>query len=253
MALSNSSLQRLVKEAGEVVAQAKRQRRRPWCRCRRRKRRCLAPGTGTGQRGDGGLIGRRDDQYTRRGLERSQNGEHLGCDNEIDEETGEVAGAAVSSQLSGWAMGCQDLYQPSLGRGLSAGWKRPRRLSASAMVRHGFGPWSFSASAPALKYSTGGTPWSVSGHCRGNPRTGQCQTLGTFAKGWLIESRLRYLFRQARRLYPRDHPLPEPVRQAVGYLFRNRRRMDYARYRELGLPIGSGTVESACKTVVQAA
>lgn len=71
------------------------------------------------------------------------------------------------------------------------------------------------------------------------------------AKGWLIESHLRYLFRQVRRLYPRDQPLPEPVRQAVGYLFRNRRRMDYARYRELGLPIGSGSVESACKTVVQ--
>lgn len=72
------------------------------------------------------------------------------------------------------------------------------------------------------------------------------------AKGWLIESRLRYLFRQVRHLYPRELPLPEQVRQAVGYLFHNRRRMDYAHYRKLGLPIGSGTVESACKTVVQA-
>ncbi len=72
------------------------------------------------------------------------------------------------------------------------------------------------------------------------------------AKGWLMASRLRYLFRQVRRLYPRQRPLPEEVRQAVGYLFRNRRRMDYAHYRALGLPIGSGAVESACKTVVQA-
>lgn len=72
------------------------------------------------------------------------------------------------------------------------------------------------------------------------------------AKGWLAESRLRYLFRQTRRLYPRGLPLPELVRQAIGYLFRNRKRMDYATYRELRLPIGSGTIESACKTVVQA-
>lgn len=72
------------------------------------------------------------------------------------------------------------------------------------------------------------------------------------AKGWLIQSRLRYLFRQIRRLCPREHGLPDEVQTAVGYLFRNRRRMDYERYRQLGLPIGSGTVESACKTVVQA-
>lgn len=71
------------------------------------------------------------------------------------------------------------------------------------------------------------------------------------AKGWLIEGHLRYLFRQIRRLYPREHSLPESVRQSIGYLFRNRRRMDYARCREMGLPIGSGSVESACKTVVQ--
>lgn len=69
---------------------------------------------------------------------------------------------------------------------------------------------------------------------------------------WLYASQLRYLFRQLRRLYPRHTPLPEPVRQAVGYLFRNRHRLDYAAYRHQGLPLGSGTIESACKTVVQA-
>lgn len=72
------------------------------------------------------------------------------------------------------------------------------------------------------------------------------------AKGYLARSQLRHLFRQTRRLYPRGTPLPEPVRQAIGYLFRNRRRLDYAAFRTLGLPIGSGTIESACKTVVQA-
>ncbi len=72
------------------------------------------------------------------------------------------------------------------------------------------------------------------------------------AKGWLARSQLRYLFRQIRCLYPRMTPMPEPVRQAIGYLFRNRHRMDYASFRQQGFPIGSGTIESACKTVVQA-
>jgi hypothetical protein len=68
----------------------------------------------------------------------------------------------------------------------------------------------------------------------------------------LRTSRLRLLLRQVRLLCPRTQPLPQGVREAVLYLFRNRRRMDYAAYRQAGFPIGSGTIESACKTVVQA-
>jgi hypothetical protein len=67
----------------------------------------------------------------------------------------------------------------------------------------------------------------------------------------MAESALREIFRQVRLLYPRTQPLPEVVRDAVLYLFRNRRRMDYAAFRHAGYPIGSGTIESACKTVVQ--
>ena len=66
------------------------------------------------------------------------------------------------------------------------------------------------------------------------------------------ESRLPQVMRAIRLLYPKHTPLPEPVRQAVGYIFHNRRRMDYAAFRQAGYPIGSGTIESACKTVVQA-
>ncbi len=65
-------------------------------------------------------------------------------------------------------------------------------------------------------------------------------------------SHLRQVMHAVRVLYPKGAPLPEPVRQAVGYLFHNRRRMDYAAYRQAGYPIGSGTIESACKTVAQA-
>ena len=38
----------------------------------------------------------------------------------------------------------------------------------------------------------------------------------------------------------------------INYFKSNRGRMDYRRYREQRLPIGSGTVESACKNVVGA-
>jgi hypothetical protein len=37
---------------------------------------------------------------------------------------------------------------------------------------------------------------------------------------------------------------------AIGYFEENLTRMNYRKYRRLGLPIGSGTVESACKNVV---
>jgi hypothetical protein len=68
----------------------------------------------------------------------------------------------------------------------------------------------------------------------------------------MASSRLRQLFRQVRLLFPRSQPLPKAVREAVVYLFHHRKRMDYAAYRLAGFPIGSGTIESACKTVVQA-
>jgi hypothetical protein len=71
-------------------------------------------------------------------------------------------------------------------------------------------------------------------------------------KADLARSRLRQIIRAVRTLFPRGLPLAEPVRQAIAYLFHNRRRMDYAACRRLGYPIGSGVIESACKTVVQA-
>jgi hypothetical protein len=45
--------------------------------------------------------------------------------------------------------------------------------------------------------------------------------------------------------------VPEKVRALVSYVFHNRRRMDYVGYRQAGYPVGSGSVESACKVVVQ--
>ena len=70
-------------------------------------------------------------------------------------------------------------------------------------------------------------------------------------KSQLYQSQLRQVLRAIRSLCPRDQPLPEPVWGAVGYLFHNRWRMRYQQFRQHGYPIGSGTVESACKLVVQ--
>ena len=48
-----------------------------------------------------------------------------------------------------------------------------------------------------------------------------------------------------------EHPaLRDDLQGEIDYFTANQARMDYRRYRELGLPIGSGTVESACKNVV---
>ena len=70
-------------------------------------------------------------------------------------------------------------------------------------------------------------------------------------KQLLIEGSLSAILRNIRLLYPRADALPDPVRKATHYLFHNRRRMRYHLFREAGCPIGSGTVESACKLVVQ--
>jgi hypothetical protein len=70
-------------------------------------------------------------------------------------------------------------------------------------------------------------------------------------KRFLAQSNLRQVMRNVRLLFPRGEPLPDPVLKAVTYLFRNRWRMCYREFRAAGCPIGSGTVESACKLVVQ--
>lgn len=46
------------------------------------------------------------------------------------------------------------------------------------------------------------------------------------------------------------HAQRKAVKEAISYFQNNRSRMDYPRYRALGLQIGSGTIESGCKHVI---
>ena len=45
---------------------------------------------------------------------------------------------------------------------------------------------------------------------------------------------------------------PQALHELRTYLENNRTRVDYPRYRELGLPCGSGQVEAQCKSLVGA-
>lgn len=58
------------------------------------------------------------------------------------------------------------------------------------------------------------------------------------------------LLRAMKRRKPRNEREQEALRLEQGYFTRLRRYMDYPKYRSLGLMIGSGPVESACKVVV---
>jgi ribosomal protein S18 acetylase RimI-like enzyme len=92
--------------------------------------------------------------------------------------------------------------------------------------------------------------WTIAGVAFGEG-TPEAAAWVSCQKTLLAQSNLRQVLHHVRLLYPRGSPLPDPVRKAVLYLFDHRWRMRYREFRQAGCPIGSGTVESACKVVVQ--
>lgn len=99
-----------------------------------------------------------------------------------------------------------------------------------------------------------------------------CQNLWKAIKPWLDgrTKKARFYFRNARRLLKAGkadliladidaalqlEDLPQATRKKLEnlyiYLYTHRDHIDYARFKELGLPIGSGMVESTCKWLIQ--
>ncbi len=68
----------------------------------------------------------------------------------------------------------------------------------------------------------------------------------------LAEGRVDALLRRlkAQRARSRSAAQREALRGLIGYVEKHAARMDYGRFRTMGLDIGSGCVESACKHVV---
>lgn len=70
-------------------------------------------------------------------------------------------------------------------------------------------------------------------------------------KSLLWTGQLRAVIHQVRQACPRGQPLSDQVRTMAHYIFHHRQRMHYQHYRQAGYPLGSGSVESGCKVVVQ--
>jgi Uncharacterised protein family (UPF0236) len=76
-----------------------------------------------------------------------------------------------------------------------------------------------------------------------------------WVKQWeneLWEGRVEAVIVALRRESKREGEAGEAAREQIHYFEANKDRMHYSEYRALGYPIGSGTVESACKRLIGA-
>ena len=92
--------------------------------------------------------------------------------------------------------------------------------------------------------------WGVAGALWADDEVATVRWVET-QKSHLWHSQLRQVIRAIRYLSPRGQPLLDKVRLGVAYLFNHRHRLRYQHFRQAGYPVGSGTVESACKVVMQ--
>ena len=81
--------------------------------------------------------------------------------------------------------------------------------------------------------------------------TSQAHEWLTQARSELWEGHIQDVIQSCRSLW--SHPAARPfIEKTIGYYSHNEKRMDYARFRQLGYLIGSGTIESACKQIAAA-
>lgn len=85
-----------------------------------------------------------------------------------------------------------------------------------------------------------------------------CKEDTVAAKAWasilktlLWNGQIKDLIREVRERWPQNEEISDDLRRMLRYFIKYRHQMRYADFRAQGYPIGSGTVESACKTVVQ--
>jgi len=92
--------------------------------------------------------------------------------------------------------------------------------------------------------------WAVGSAVFGAATTKAVQwTEGWLSKLW--QGKVGELVVALQELKLEQGHYPQEVQQAAGYFASNARRMAYDEYREAGLPLGSGTVESGARSVVQ--
>jgi len=80
------------------------------------------------------------------------------------------------------------------------------------------------------------------------PHTSQANEWLTQTRSDLWEGRLQQVMQSCRSLWS-NAPARPFIEKAVTYYDHNEQRLDYARFRQGGYLIGSGTIESACKQI----
>src|SRR5205085_9690007 len=179
-----------------------------------------------------------------------------------------------------WRPWCRLAPRPRCWAG-PGGWRCAYGRCGSGSRRLGSGPWSNSKRSCRLMPRDPCPPrsrWRLFEECFAAYATGildfyhAVQQLWKGAAAWLDgrTSNARRWFSWARHRLRHGHPdgvladladalelegLPDTARDTVrtvyAYLERHREHINYEAYKALGLPLGSGMVESACKWLIQ--
>jgi len=135
-----------------------------------------------------------------------------------------------------------DLTLVAIADGAEENWRYfegPRWLNALKIVDHGHASQHLKAAMSACYGDT----------VRGRAEYERLRLILRDEHGG-VDHVIDHLDKLDRKLYRQRHPRRREDLAKERRYFRNQReRMDYARYQELGLPIGSGIVEAACKTL----